>query len=52
MPPVGEYVIVQCHTFSCLGYLDKDGKWKSAFSNKELPEVIRFEPLDPRLRNF
>lgn len=46
LPPVGEHVIVQCRTFSCLGYLDGEGKWKDVYTNEELPEVIQFSPLD------
>lgn len=34
-----EYVLVQCDGYRCLGYRDKDGTWRSAFSNEELPEV-------------
>jgi len=43
---VGEHVIVQCPKFSCLGYLDANGKWKNAFSNAELLEVVEFFPID------
>ena len=45
LPPVGEHVIVQCPKFSCLGYVDADGKWRNAFSNLELPEVVEYYPI-------
>ena len=45
LPPVGEHVIVQCPKFSCLGYVDADGKWKNAYTNTELREVVEFYPI-------
>lgn len=36
-------VEVRCERFRCLGYLDFQGKWRSAFSGRELPEVLEFE---------
>jgi hypothetical protein len=45
LPPVGEHVIVQCRTFSCMGYVDSNGKWRDAYTDKELPEVINFNLL-------
>jgi len=41
MPRMGEQVVVQCEGYRCLAYLDKDGKWRSAHSGKELPRVLR-----------
>ncbi len=38
-------VIVQCREASCLGYLDTDGKWKSAHTKRELLEVIDSNPI-------
>jgi len=45
LPPVGEHVIVQCQSFSCLGYLGRDGKWKCVFGNLELSGVLSFSPI-------
>jgi hypothetical protein len=42
LPPVGEHVVVHCQGYSCLGYLDQDGIWKSVFTGKNLPDVIGF----------
>ncbi len=38
-------VLVQCVRFRCLGYLDYDGKWRTAYGNEELPDVVGWEPL-------
>jgi len=38
--PGGQTVVVQCAGFRCLAYLDKDGKWRDAVRNNELPEVL------------
>ena len=32
--------IVRCQGFRCLAYLDSEGKWRNAYDDKELPEVI------------
>ncbi len=45
-PPVGLNVWVQCEGFRCLAYRTKDGKWLTAFGNKEVKDVIRVLPLD------
>ena len=45
LPSAGEQVIVHCLGFSCLGYLDKNGNWKSVFTNEILPDVIDFSPI-------
>ena len=45
LPPAGEHVVVHCPGFSCLGYLDEDGTWKSVFTNKPLSDVINFSPI-------
>jgi hypothetical protein len=46
LPPVGLNVWVQCDGFRCLAYRTKDGKWMTAFGNKEVKDVIRVLPLD------
>jgi len=46
LPPAGLNVWVQCEGFRCLAYRTKDGKWLTAFGNKEVKEVIRVLPLD------
>ncbi len=46
LPPVGLYVWVQCEGFRCLAYRTQDGKWLTAFGNKEVKDVIRVLPLD------
>lgn len=46
LPPVGLNVWVQCEGFRCLAYRTKDGKWLTAFGNKEVKDVIRVLPLD------
>jgi hypothetical protein len=45
LDPIHRRVIVQCRGASCLGYLDTDGKWKSAYTKKVLPGVIDFSPI-------
>jgi hypothetical protein len=45
MPPVGEHVVVRCPEFSCLGYRDDNGTWKSVFTNETLASVIDFYPI-------
>jgi hypothetical protein len=42
LPTVGEHVVVHCPGYSCLGYLDADGTWKSVFTGKHLPDVTGF----------
>jgi CheY-like chemotaxis protein len=39
-PEIGMPVMVQCVAFSCLGYLDQDGKWRDFARSGELPAVI------------
>lgn len=46
MPRAGEHVIVHCTGFSCLGYLDQDGTWKSIIADETLPDVIDFSPIN------
>jgi hypothetical protein len=45
LPPAGEHVVVHCPGFSCLGYLDQDGTWKSVFTNEALADVTDFSPI-------
>ena len=40
MPEIGMPVLVQCREFSCLGYLDRAGKWRDFARSDELPAVI------------
>jgi CheY-like chemotaxis protein len=40
LPEEGMPVIAQCEEFRCLGYLDRDGKWRDFKTSVELPEVI------------
>ena len=42
MPAVGEMVIVQCERFRCLGFLDRNGKWRDWIDREELPRVIEW----------
>ena len=45
LPPVGQHVVVHCPGYSCLGYVDPNGTWRSVFTEKDLPEVIDFTPI-------
>lgn len=45
LPPTGEHVVARCAEFSCLAYFDVDRVWKSAFTDKPLPEVIDYSPI-------
>ena len=40
LPPVGLEVLVQCQGFRCLARRTSDGKWKSAYTNEELSDVL------------
>jgi len=40
LPPVNERVMVVCHGFRCLGYLDRDKVWRDAHRLSELNKVI------------
>ena len=31
--------LVQCDTYRCLAYRDKDGKWRGVYDNRELTSV-------------
>jgi hypothetical protein len=43
--PIHRRFLVQWQGASCLGYLDTDGKWKSAHTGKELPGVVDTNPI-------
>ncbi|HEY1789248.1 MAG TPA: hypothetical protein VGJ73_13905 [Verrucomicrobiae bacterium] len=36
-----EFFMVQGVGFQCMAYRNSDGKWRSAFDNRELPGAIR-----------
>ena len=39
--------LVQCDTYRCLAYLDKDGKWRGAYDNREIVGVKNvISPID------
>jgi CheY-like chemotaxis protein len=40
LPEIGMPVMVQCAGFNCLGYLDREGKWRDFARSGELPAVI------------
>jgi hypothetical protein len=46
VPEAGICYWVQCEDFRCMGFLDLDGKWKSASNGRELPDVISFFPKE------
>ncbi|HEV2454784.1 MAG TPA: hypothetical protein VGY98_11005 [Verrucomicrobiae bacterium] len=46
LPEPGVNVIIQCDGFRCLGYRTHDGKWKAAFRDVELENVLRVIPLE------
>lgn len=45
LPAAGEYVLVHCGTYRCLGFLDSTGRWMDARGNT-LCNVIGYYPLD------
>lgn len=40
-PFVVEFFTVQVFGFKCMAYRDRDGKWRRAFDNIELPGFVR-----------
>ena len=40
-PFVHEFFMVQGSGFRCMAYRNRDGKWRGAFDNEELPGAIR-----------
>jgi hypothetical protein len=36
----GQQAIVRCQDFRCLAFRDQEGRWRDAFSGKELPPVL------------
>ncbi|HWC61200.1 MAG TPA: response regulator [Verrucomicrobiae bacterium] len=45
LPEMGAPVMVQCRGFSCLGYRDREGKWRDYARSTELPTVIGWSDL-------
>jgi CheY-like chemotaxis protein len=45
LPDIGVPVMVRCEEFSCLGYLDRTGKWRDYARSSELPTVIEWRDL-------
>lgn len=39
LPQHGKFVLVQCRYFRCLGFFDKDSKWRNAQTFQELADV-------------
>ena len=46
LPRPGEYVIVQCREFRCLGQCDVLGQWRDVRTNRELTDVKGWCGLD------
>ena len=44
-PPERVNFVVECEKIRCLAYRTADGKWMATFTNQELKNVIRFDPL-------
>lgn len=40
LPEVGAPVMVHCKGFRCLGYLDREGKWRDFKTSTELPDAV------------
>ena len=45
LPPVGERVLLRCGGFQCLGFLDREGRWKNVFHGTEMKDVVSWNPL-------
>lgn len=45
LPEIGIPVLVRCDGFTCLGYLDCEGKWRDYARSAELPNVIDWSDL-------
>lgn len=45
LPEVGTPVMVRCKGFRCLGYLDRDGKWRDFNTSAELPDALDWSVL-------
>ena len=45
LPPADKRVIVECDGFRCLGFCDQNGRWKDAYNEQALPEVLSFKPM-------
>jgi hypothetical protein len=46
LPQKNLRVIVICKDFRCLGYLDSEGIWKSAYSNQPIENVLGWLPAE------
>lgn len=44
-PEIGIPVVVRCEKFSCLAFMDRDGKWRDYARSSELPTVIEWRDL-------
>jgi CheY-like chemotaxis protein len=45
LPEMGIPVLVRCKDFRCLGFLDRNGKWRDYNTSAELPDVIDWSGL-------
>lgn len=45
IPEMGIPVLVQCKEFRCLGYLDREGKWRDFKTSAELPDAIDWSDI-------
>ena len=43
-PKIGQVCWVQCKNHRTRATMDKDGKWRALYDQRELPEVISFFP--------
>jgi hypothetical protein len=52
LPPAGEPVWVRCEGYRTMAYLDSNGVWRSAATDKELNEVVGVEQEEKRAEDF
>ena len=45
LPEIGVPVVVECPGFTCLGYMDRSGKWRDYARSGELPAVMDWSEL-------
>jgi hypothetical protein len=43
LPPIGEYVWVQCQGYRTMAYRDKEGLWRRLSNDKEVTGIIKVE---------
>ena len=36
-----EFFMVQCAGLMCMAYRNREGKWRGAFDNRELPGIVQ-----------